>query len=201
MGRQVLAEACRQAKEWQTLRPDGPPLVVSVNLSARQFQAPALIEDVSRALAESGLDSQSLVLEITESDIMDDAASTICTLRQLNALGVRLAIDDFGTGYSSLSYIRRFPVDFLKIDRSFVDRLDQDSESEAIVATMISLARTLGLQVIAEGVETASQLERLRSLGCDLVRGYYFAHPLESEAASDFLLGENVGFSSRFPSR
>lgn len=196
MGRQVIREACRQAKEWQRIREDDSPFIMSVNLSAKQFQAPGLVDDVSAILSETGLAPWNLVLEITESDIMDDAASTIGTLQQLKAIGVGIAIDDFGTGYSSLSYIKRFPVDYLKIDRSFVDRLDQDAESEAIVSTIISLAHTLGLQVIAEGVETSAQLEQLRALDCDLVQGYYFARPLESKVALEFLLGQHAGTRS-----
>ncbi len=126
IGRWVLIEACRQMAEWQEQYPSDPPLVMCVNLSAKQFQHPTLVQDVAQVLQETGLDPSSLNLEITESVVMEDARSTIATLKKLKDLGVELTIDDFGTGYSSLSYLKRFPVRFLKIDRSFVERLGKD---------------------------------------------------------------------------
>jgi EAL domain-containing protein (putative c-di-GMP-specific phosphodiesterase class I) len=156
----------------------GKPLVVSVNLSARQFQHPELLTDIKRALHETGLDPRHLKLEITESVVMQDAQATIDTLQALKAIGIRVAIDDFGTGYSSLSYLKRLPVDTLKIDRSFVDGLGQDTQDTAIVDSVVALARTLQLSVTGEGVETAAQARHLRQLGCDRGQGFLYARPL-----------------------
>lgn len=187
--RWVLEEACRQAKEWREEYSDGPPLSVAVNVSARQLQTEhgGIVEDVERALEETGLDPGSLHLEITESVLMEDVPQNLAMLARLKALGVRIKIDDFGTGYSSLKYLQRFPVDGLKIDRSFVDKLDNDEESAAIVEAMISFAHTLYLEVVAEGVETPAQLARLRSLGCDLGQGYHFSRPVGQRAATEIL--------------
>jgi diguanylate cyclase (GGDEF)-like protein/PAS domain S-box-containing protein len=187
IGRWVLEEACRQARAWQEQHPADPPLVICVNLSARQFQRSDLAKEVAEVLRETGLEQRYLELEITESVVMEDAQSTISTLRELKDLGVGLMIDDFGTGYSSLSYLKRFPIDFLKIDRSFVERLTKDPEDAVIVSGIITLAHTLGMQVIAEGVESAEQLAQLRGLGCDLAQGNYFSEPLVAEAASALL--------------
>ncbi|PLS87591.1 MAG: GGDEF domain-containing protein [Actinobacteria bacterium] len=187
IGRWVLEEACRQAKKWCEGRPNGPPLAMSVNLSARQFAHPDLARDVARALGESGLDPGCLVLEITESAVMEDARSTIDTLEELESLGVGLAIDDFGTGYSSLSYLRRFPVDYLKIDRSFVDGIEEDSGDAVLVSGIVDLAHALGLSVVAEGVETEGQLGLLRGMGCDLAQGYHFSRPMPGEEADTLL--------------
>ncbi|WP_166397049.1 sensor domain-containing protein [Rubrobacter marinus] len=182
MGRWVLEEACRRAVEWQALRPSEPPLTMSVNLSARQFEDPGLVEDVARILRETGLDPRHLTVEITESVSMKDARSAVGTLRELKSLGVCLAIDDFGTGYSSLAYLHRFPADFLKIDRSFVGGLGEGPEEKGLVPGVVGLAHTLGMKAIAEGVETAEQLARLREMGCDLAQGFYFSRPLPGEA-------------------
>ena len=190
IGRWVLEEACRQARIWQEQRPEKRPLAISVNLSARQFQAPDLVGDVSRVLQKTRLDPRCLILEITESVIMDDAESTIEIFNELRSLGVRLAVDDFGTGYSSFSYLRRFPVDYLKMDRSFIEKLDQNSESVALVSAMIDLSRALGLRTVAEGVETSAQLACLTELGCDLAQGFYFAKPLPEKDAGRLLLAD-----------
>ncbi len=187
MGRWVLEEACRQAKAWHDLQPGGLPLVMSVNLSARQFGHPDLVRDVAHALRKSGLAPNSLVLEITESVVMDDARYTVDTLGELKALGVGLAVDDFGTGYSSLSYLKRFPVDFLKVDRSFVDGLGEDPEDVVLVSGIVDLAHALGLTVVAEGVETEYQLELLRAMGCNLAQGYHFTRPMPGEQVEAFL--------------
>jgi EAL domain-containing protein (putative c-di-GMP-specific phosphodiesterase class I) len=152
--------------------------MVSVNLSPRQFQQKNLVAQVARALREAGLAPAWLKLEITEGVIMQDVEATIKTLWQLKELGVQLAIDDFGTGYSSLSYLQRFPLDILKIDQSFVETLGVDSRGDTIVSAVIDLAHALGLRVVAEGVETAQQLQILRSLGCDLAQGFLFSRPL-----------------------
>ncbi len=190
LGWWALEEACRQARAWGRdaggAAGDRPP-TISVNLSARQFQQPGLAAGVARVLCKTGLDPRRLHLELTESVVMEPAEATIATLQELKAQGVRLAIDDFGTGYSSLSYLKRFPVDLLKIDRSFVAGLDRDAEDTAIVGAVVTLARALGLAVAAEGVETAGQLARLRDLGCDLGQGRYLAEPLAPEALGDLL--------------
>ena len=182
IGRWVLREACRQLRAWHEARPGEAPPRVSVNLSARQVREPDLVEDVARALRDSGLDARYLELEITESVLMDDTPATLTTLRALKGLGVRLAIDDFGSGYSSFAYLQSLPVDHLKIDRSFVREIGQGSAG-VIVAAMVGLARAMGLQVTAEGVETVEQEARLRGLGCDLGQGNHFAEPLAADGA------------------
>ncbi len=187
IGQWVLEQACHQAKRWHAEAPPHPPLSVHVNLSARQFQNPDLVAEVAQVLRATGMTPQALILEITETVVMDDGASSSATLRELKALGVQLAIDDFGTGYSSLSYLRRFPVDVLKIDKAFVDGLGHDSEATAIVQAVITLAHTLGMSVVAEGIETAVQVAHLNALGCDAGQGYYFAKPLPSPAAGRLL--------------
>ena len=187
VGAFVLEEACRQAVRWQTQDPGRPPLTMSVNLSGRQLADPVLPDCVADALGASGLAPERLWLEITESVLMDDADSSVRALEALRVLGVRLAVDDFGTGYSSLAYLRRFPVDALKIDRSFVGGLDEGPQDAAIVEAVIGLAGALGLRVVAEGVETLSQLARVRALGCDEAQGYYFARPAPPANLSQFL--------------
>lgn len=200
LGRWALREACLQTRRWQEQRaglasPDGEaPLSISVNLSARQVQDPDLVDEVARTLAETGLSPACLKLEITESILMEEAEATGGTLEALHRLGVRLAIDDFGTGYSSLGYLKRFPVDTIKIDRTFVANLANDREDEAIIGAVATLADGLGLLVCAEGVETAAQLARLRHFRVALGQGYYFARPQPPDAlttlfqGTDFLL-------------
>ncbi len=178
IGLWVLEEACRQARVWQRLVPPDRSLVMSVNLSGRQFQDPRLVDQIRRILRETGLEPQALKLEITESVLMQDAESTAARMRALTDIGVRFAIDDFGTGYSSLSYLRRFPVDTLKIDRSFVEGLGADAQALAIVRSIVALAKALNLSVTGEGVETPAQHALLRELGCDRGQGYLFARPL-----------------------
>jgi diguanylate cyclase (GGDEF)-like protein len=187
IGQWVLTEACRQARLWQEQRPSDPPLTIGINLSARQLQDPDLIALVSHVLADSGLDPRSLKFEITESVVMQDAPSTLATLHTLRELGIRLAIDDFGTGYSSLGYLKRFPIDTLKIDRSFVEGIVTDPEDAAIVQAVISVAKSLGLSVTAEGIENEAQLRRLQELGCDRGQGYYFGHPLAADIVFESL--------------
>jgi diguanylate cyclase (GGDEF)-like protein len=177
LGQWVLDQACVQTRAWQDRYPANLPLGISVNLSGRQFQHPPLIDEVASTLARSELDPRSLKLEITETVAMQDPEATATTLLALKALGIRLAIDDFGTGYSSLSYLQRFPVDTLKIDRSFVDGLGSNSQSDAIVQSVIALARALNLSTTGEGIETSSQQEHLRALGCDMGQGFLFARP------------------------
>jgi len=180
MGRWVLEEACRQVSQWQTEREDDIRLELSVNLSAKQLQQPNLATEIAEVLKKTGLAPINLKLEITESVAMSDAEGMLARLHELKALGVKLAIDDFGTGYSSLSYLKRFPVDTLKIDRSFVSGLGQNAEDTAIVQAVVTMAHTVGLTVTAEGVETTEITDHLQGLGCDLAQGYYFAKPLPS---------------------
>jgi diguanylate cyclase (GGDEF)-like protein len=178
IGTHVLHEACRQAERWRATEPCRPPLCIKVNLSARQFAHPNLVEVVAGILTETGVDPASVYLEITETALMEDAESTSAALRELKSLGVSLTVDDFGTGYSSLLYLKRFPVDELKVDRTFVAGLLGNAEDEAIVAAIVSLAHTLGLKAVAEGVESTAQLTRLQELGCDIGQGYHFARPM-----------------------
>jgi len=181
IGHWVLREACRQAKVWQN-RFSPMPLQMSVNISARQLQQANLVREISEVLQETGLHPHCLKLEITESVVMEDAESTIRMLRDLKRLGVELAIDDFGTGYSSLSYLRRFPVDNLKIDRSFISKLEMGTEDTEIVRAIITLGQALGLLVTAEGVETSAQVSKLLSLGCNWAQGYYYSKPLPNDS-------------------
>ena len=177
IGRWVLTEACAQLGRWQAANPALGHLKIAVNLSARQFTDPDIVSIVAEALAEAEISPMALSLEITESVLMEEVEATAETLRALKDLGVCLSIDDFGTGYSSLSYLKRFPVDALKIDRSFVDGLGVDAEDHAIVDAVVSLAHALGLQVVGEGVETQAQLQELRRLGCDAAQGYLIGKP------------------------
>ena len=175
IGTQVLREACRQARVWQA---ENRRLAIKVNLSARQFVHPNLAGVVAEILAETGIDPALVYLEITETVLMEDVESTSGALTELKSLGVSLTVDDFGTGYSSLAYLKRFPVDELKIDRDFVVGLLSDQEDQAIVTAIINLAHTLGVVAVAEGVENAEQVQRLRELGCDFGQGYHFGRPL-----------------------
>ena len=184
IGPWVLRAACAQARAWQDLQPG---LRMAVNLSARQFQEAGLVGHVTDALADTGLDPHCLQLEITESSAMQNAQTAIQTLRELKALGVGLSIDDFGTGYSSLSYLKRFPIDTLKIDQSFIRDIGTDPDDAAIASAIIALAHTLKLTVVAEGVETADQLEFLTRHGCDRTQGYFFSRPLAAERCSELL--------------
>ncbi len=183
LGRFVIQEACRQLRAWQLEMPEAEALSVSVNVSCRQFVKDGLVEHVAQVLAETGLAPSCLKLEITESVLMHDAAHTARELTRLKSLGVKIAIDDFGTGYSSLSYLRQLPIDHLKIDRSFISGQDCDGESQEIVKSIISLARSLGLTVIAEGVECPDQLDRLRLADCDKAQGFMFSRPVDKDAA------------------
>ncbi len=187
IGSWVLREACGRAAELQARFPMEPPLHMAVNLSARQIQRPEVVSDVAAALRETGLDPADLVLEITESVMMQNVDLSIQRLAELKELGVRLAVDDFGTGYSSLNYIRRFPVDILKVDKSFVDGVTSGGEESALTAAIIELAAILKLRPVAEGIERADQLEKLLSLNCDLGQGYYFARPLPLGEVDDLL--------------
>jgi diguanylate cyclase (GGDEF)-like protein len=189
LGRWVLREACHQAYQWCKQYPTTPPLVTSVNLSVKQFQEPNLIHELTSELRLSELDPRCLQLEITESMVMSNIEHAVSLLRKLKELGVGLAIDDFGTGYSSLVALRQFPLDRLKINKSFVDGVGKDAEDTAIVQLVINLAHAVGMQATAEGVETADQLAHLRAMECDEAQGYYFSEPLTGEAATALLAG------------
>ncbi|HJS23622.1 MAG TPA: EAL domain-containing protein, partial [Pyrinomonadaceae bacterium] len=192
IGQRVLESACRQAREWQETFPASPPLFVSVNLSVKQFNQPGLVENIANLLAESQLPPRCLKLEITESVFSDNIEAAVGLLTQLRELGVQLSIDDFGTGYSSLSYLQRFPIDTLKIDRSFVTQMMENEENLAIVRTIVALAQNLGMDVVAEGVETEDQLKLLRKLECENGQGYLFSTPLGGQELDQFIASCNV---------
>jgi EAL domain-containing protein (putative c-di-GMP-specific phosphodiesterase class I) len=187
LGRWVLNEACRQMAEWHGKYHSQPPLTISVNVSPRQLTDARLLEDVEKTLAKTGLDPKSLKLEMTESSIMGDPEATLCTLRALKLMNLGLEIDDFGTGYSSLSNLHLLPFDTVKIDRSFVKELGSADEGAEIVRTILELARSLEMRVIAEGVETEDQLRTLTALGCDCVQGYYFSKPKSAQMTESLM--------------
>jgi diguanylate cyclase (GGDEF)-like protein/PAS domain S-box-containing protein len=182
IGRYLLHRACAEAATWRAAGGGPSDVSVSVNLSARQLQHAQLVDDVRDALREGGLPASRLVLEVTENVLIDDATRALEQLEELRGLGVRIALDDFGTGYSSLSYVRRFPLDELKVDRSFIDRLGQADSDSALVHTIATLADNLGVRLVAEGIERKEQLTALQDLQCELGQGFLFARPLESEA-------------------
>jgi diguanylate cyclase (GGDEF)-like protein len=187
IGQLVLEQSCQRMVEWQRLSPAYRSLSLSVNLSSRQVAQPDLIERIRGVLEETGIDPHCLKLEITESVVMENAEAATIMFKQLRALGIQLSIDDFGTGYSSLSYLHRFPVNYLKIDKSFVGRMTEASDNAEIVRTILTLARNLGLEVIAEGVETDHQNKQLKALGCDYGQGYLFSRPIDSDAVPALL--------------
>jgi diguanylate cyclase (GGDEF)-like protein len=186
LGTWVLATAMDQCARWRAAFPAAAPSV-AINISARQFLQDDFVELVATTLERTGADPGDICLEITESVLMDDVDVTVATLRRLKALGVQLAVDDFGTGYSSLSYLRRFPVDVLKVDQSFVSGLGHDPEDSAIVQAVVHMGRALQLTTVAEGVETAHHLIELRELDCDVAQGYHFARPRPAEAITRML--------------
>lgn len=175
---QILHSACEQIGKWQDRVTDGKPLSVAVNLSGKHFAHPNLVDQIKTVLAESGINPASLKLELTESAIMENADTAISMLKEIKNTGVQISIDDFGTGYSSLSYLHRFPIDLLKVDRSFVSAMESNSENGEIVRTVIALARALKLKVVAEGIESIHQFHQLRVLGCEYGQGYLFSKPL-----------------------
>jgi diguanylate cyclase (GGDEF)-like protein len=192
IGRWVLAEACAQMRTWQQRYPEHPPMQMSVNLAGRQFAQPDLLEQIERVLTETGLDTASLKLEVTETVIMEHAEAATAVLEKLRAKGIKLLMDDFGTGYSSLSYLHRFPVDTLKIDASFVRRMDVDRKNADIIQTIVTLAHTLNMDLIAEGVESAEQLAELRAMQVEYGQGYHFAKPLDADAAEQLIVTQPV---------
>jgi diguanylate cyclase (GGDEF)-like protein/PAS domain S-box-containing protein len=187
LGWWVLRESCKQTRIWQEQFPSDPPLWISVNMSGKLFMKADMVDDLLGILEETGLEPRSLRLEVTENVVMDHADLAIRNLMELRALGVQLSIDDFGTGYSSLSYLQRFHYDSLKIDRSFVSRLGSPGESRAIVETILNLANSLGIGVVAEGIETADQVDRLRRMQCPHGQGYWFSRPLTVPAAEELM--------------
>jgi len=184
IGEWVLLEACKQASIWHR---DGYDVVVAVNISAVQFKRGNIEKTVLKALDESGLDPRYLELELTESMLISDESTTIKTIQRLKEIGIQLSIDDFGTGYSSLSYLKKFKIDKLKIDQSFIRDIMQDPEDSAIVTAIIQMAKSLNLKTIAEGVEDESILQHLSSIGCDEIQGYYISKPLPSNEVGYFL--------------
>jgi diguanylate cyclase (GGDEF)-like protein len=184
VGRWVLGEACRQAAKW---RDDGHPLGVAVNVSARQLETDEFIDDVRAALSRTGLPAQTLTLEITETTLMRSPEQTAMRLHAIKELGVRIAIDDFGTGYSSFAHLQRFPVDSLKIDRSFISQLSENPEGETLLRTLVQLGKALSIETLAEGIELPDHLSLLQEENCDSGQGYLFARPLEVGAAESFL--------------
>jgi EAL domain-containing protein (putative c-di-GMP-specific phosphodiesterase class I) len=181
IGEWVIREACRQARIWQDA--GIPALRISVNLSASQFRESGLVDSIRRALDDAGLQARYLEVELTESAVMTDPEQSVAILEQLSAMGVLVSVDDFGTGYSSMSYLRRFPIDKLKIDRVFINEIASRPEDASIVRAIVSLAHSLSLKVVAEGVETPAQLDFLKAAGCDEYQGYHFSRPLR---AADF---------------
>ncbi|HEX8335237.1 MAG TPA: EAL domain-containing protein [Pyrinomonadaceae bacterium] len=192
LGEWVMREACRQMHGWQMMFPLEQPLFITVNLSSKQFTQETLISTFAMILHETGVKPQSVKLEITESVVMENVDTATDMLRQLRSLGVKLAIDDFGTGYSSLSYLHRFPIDTLKIDRSFVTRMSENNENVEIVRTIVVLAQNLGMDVVAEGVETNEQLVILQKLGCENGQGYFFSKPVNADGAEK-IIAETYG--------
>jgi EAL domain-containing protein (putative c-di-GMP-specific phosphodiesterase class I) len=184
IGRWVLQRACGQAAEW---RDAGYPVGIAVNVSARQLDTDGVMADVQDALAESGLEPSALTLEITETTLMRDAKDTVRRLTAIKALGVRVAIDDFGTGYSSLAHLRQFPVDALKIDRSFITGLGRNLEGETLIHTLVQLGKALSIETIAEGIEEPGELTMLQGEHCDGGQGFLFAKPLDVDATEAFL--------------
>jgi len=187
LGKWILREACREAQLWQARYPQDPALSVTVNVSPRQFADPQLVSDINEALDETGIDPSRLHLELTESAAMADPARTNQILSQLKNLGIEISLDDFGTGYSSLGRLRRFPVDVLKIDRSFVTHMDSDAEARQITRLIIEFAHTVNLQVIAEGIENTAHIDHLRSLGCEFGQGYFFSKPVDHDGVERLL--------------
>jgi diguanylate cyclase (GGDEF)-like protein len=194
LGRQILRDACRQASVFQAA--GNPRLTVSVNVSARQLQRAEFVDEVREALLLSGIPPETLVLELTESVMVQDTDLAVLRLDALHDLGVHIAIDDFGTGYSSLNYLRQFPIDILKIDRSFVRGAHEDAEVLALTRTILDLAAGLGLRPVAEGVEVAEELALLRGLGCGHGQGFLFARPMDVDATLDYLRGRKTQIES-----
>jgi EAL domain-containing protein (putative c-di-GMP-specific phosphodiesterase class I) len=183
IGEWVFGEVCRQLREW-----NGSAVRVSVNVSARQFRQPELVDFIGRSLQDARLQPDALAVEITESALIDDPENAAATLSKLKDMGLTISLDDFGTGYSSLSYLKRFPIDSLKIDRAFVRDIVTDPDDAAIVTAIITMAQSLKLDVVAEGVETQQQVDFLRARGCHAAQGYFFSKPLPADQAGAWLV-------------
>jgi|CXWL01.1.fsa_nt_gi diguanylate cyclase (GGDEF)-like protein len=195
---QILHSACSQVVQWQKQSQSAKPLTIAVNLSGKHFGHPGLVEQIKTVISETGIDAASLKLELTESAVMDNAETAILMLKQIKETGVRISIDDFGTGYSSLSYLHRFPIDLLKVDRSFVSAMEENTENGEIVRTVIALAKALNLKVVAEGIESIHQFHQLRILGCEYGQGYLFSKPLPV-AEIERLLEDNTRWQNILP--
>lgn len=196
IGKWVLRAACHQMSQWQKQFPFHPPLSISVNISAKQFSEPDLSHHIIQVLQETELDASSLKLELTESILMENAESTVAILQQIKAMKVQLYMDDFGTGYSSLSYLHRFPIERLKIDRSFINLMELEGETPAIIQTIITLAHNLGMNVTAEGIEKVEQLQKLKKLGCEYGQGYFFSKPVDAVTVETFFLNRRNWLTS-----
>jgi predicted signal transduction protein with EAL and GGDEF domain len=198
IGRWVVHEACRQGAAWHRM---GYPVDIAVNVSARQLDTDQLIEDIEGALADSGLAATSLTIEITETTLMRNVEETARRLTAIKALGVRIAIDDFGTGYSSLAHLQKFPVDALKIDRSFISGMRDNKEGETLIHTLVQLGKALSIETLAEGIEQPQELSLLREEDCDSGQGFLFARPLDADAVEAFLqtCAENAGWGPGVP--
>jgi len=192
LGLWILTEACRQLKAWTTAEPSRAHLTMSVNLSAKQLKSPDLTEKISEVLTLTGVNPNSLILEITESAMVSDLDASISSLNGIRALGVRLHLDDFGTGYSSLSSLHRFPLNGLKIDRSFMTNLSDRRDYMAVVHAIITLAKHLGMTLIAEGIETTDQITLLQSMECDLAQGYYFCRPTDATGIEAYMATQSI---------
>lgn len=199
IGEWIMEQACRQTRLWLDRLPENDELCVSVNLSAKQLMHPSLVAQVENILRRTGLPPCSLKLEVTESTVVERSEIALLVLKELSALGVALATDDFGTGYSSLSYLHQFPFDRLKIDRSFIETMERDEKSQAIVRTILLLGRNLDMEVVAEGIETEAQLELLQTLGCTHGQGFYFSRPITAEHAERYLLESRANAAPSVP--
>ncbi|MEO8072224.1 MAG: EAL domain-containing protein [Acidobacteriota bacterium] len=195
LGEWILRESCRQLSAWQSEFKMNPPLTMSVNLSCKQFVQTDLVERIVEIIRDTKIEASSLRLEITESHLMKDSEAAILIMNNLRALGIKLSIDDFGTGYSSLSYLHRLPINYLKVDRSFVSQMQENSENREIVRTIILLAKNLNLEVIAEGIETIEQAQYLKSLTCNFGQGYLYSKPVDAPSATKLLFEENFSNS------
>jgi EAL domain-containing protein (putative c-di-GMP-specific phosphodiesterase class I) len=202
LGRFVIYEACAQAGRWNRTIARDSRLAVSVNISSKQFLDDGFFDMVTDACSKGGIMPSDLILEITESTMLNNAEATVSRLEEIKCLGIRLAVDDFGTGYSSLSYLHKFPISVLKIDRSFVENIGQSREAEAMVSAIISMSQTLKMTTIAEGIEEAEQAELLNLMDCQWGQGYHFAHPLDPDQLEQYLaerLVEPVGHEAVTP--
>ena len=193
IGAWVLQEACSQLKQWQEQFSQMDALTVSVNLSSKQLSDPSLVEQIHQTLERTGLNPHNLKLEITESSMMENAETATYLLFQLQEAGIQIYIDDFGTGYSSLSRLNELPIDVLKIDRSFVNRMCADTTQIQIIRSIASLAENLGMEIIAEGIETPDQMQQLKGLGCKVGQGYLFSKPVDKETATNLLTNHLLG--------